>query len=283
MGLFYRGISLRFFGLNSVLNRFQKNQKDLEERQEKTNEKIYELKIKINKILVDIKTLEGMDDDDSKNKKDRLEEKHSFLVFSRDSILSGDVIDHPIPITIMDTLSKKYIRHGIETKPISVEIDKMVGMSYFLIVLIAFTVSLSDSSFDAHFDDKVIMGLNQTIISLPGCVDGCVDGLKDNTWVIFLALSLISFIIGVVLFKNLQKLFKKIRTASIFLMAIQNGHGEEPVIKNLSEAMLDRRWELSESLSHRYVDDLDLEDFDTEKWIFKLKKEKIKNKSPMDF
>ena len=61
-----------------------------------------------------------------------------------------------------------------------------------------------------------------------------------------------------------------IRILSVLLLGVHSGHSENPLIIALTKAIDDRKWELSESFSRRYVAELNLDTYDHVQGTFKL-------------
>ena len=159
--------------------------------------------------------------------------------------------DHPdfdyIDEEILKKLKAKFTRHAVNTNSVSYETDKVIGQIYFMAVLLIFSIVF------LSFHDGVLIFSN--VLSCDEC--------SNSLMIIGGVLIITTVIIGSVVFFNMKKLHKKIRTTSLYLMAIELGHSEDSSIIKTLKFIEQNRWELAESWSHDYTKKLD-----TKQWPF---------------
>lgn len=200
---------------------------------------------------------------------EKIKEERKQMKLLTNSLELG-TLEHNVPFSILSVLSRKYIRHGLDGKSISVEIDKLVSMIYFLIIATTLTISLIFPTFDQLFDENIINNLNNTINSIPNCELNCVSDLKSNTGIIIGMLIILVSSVGISVWRKRISFYKNVRTASIYIMALHNKHHNIELVDKLHIAIEQRKWEIAESLSHSYIDMLEQE-YDEVSGIFKFK------------
>ncbi|QMU54724.1 MAG: hypothetical protein GKS07_07460 [Nitrosopumilus sp.] len=252
----------------SQINWFkQRHENQISKFGELINKNIYDLEIKkkLPEIQLDHEKIEMVDHEinNLKNIFEPLSKKQFY-------------IHQGIPYVIQYFLSVKYIRHGLQTKSIEIEIDKIIATGYFFSIIVAVTLSLFHEVFSMGFYNYVVLNLDPFLSAIPGCGNSaCTAGLIPNMWIIQLILLTTLIFLFLAIRKNIRSLFRKVRTTSIYIFAVNNGHFNEDVITYLKIAVDERRWELAESLSHRYVDSLETEHNHFEPFEIKNKKPNV--------
>lgn len=176
-------------------------------------------------------------------------------------------------------IRKNFWNHGINTLPINTEINKIVGMLYFITLVVFLWASLPVESY-TMFTESL-----DTSNFVNGVNTDTKKSVKDGFSVLFFV-SIIT--VSAVAVNSLLAIRKKIRTASIFLYGIshssnswiveeifqiQEDMNEEEICKEkilrmqeiitegkvakeeitqIQEAMREGRWELAEEYTHGY-------------------------------
>lgn len=154
---------------------------------------------------------------------------------------------------------KPQIRHGINVGSLNGEINKIVSMCYFLVIMIFFSFALTDSTYnqiDQILGDMPINNMSCNIeckITTTNSTDNSKETTKSKphilNMIIYAGMPFVLFTI----FMNMLFLSKKVRTVSIYLHATRNKFAEGSVVKNMKDSILEQRWELAESWSHHYA------------------------------
>ena len=104
----------------------------------------------------------------------------------------GKSAKNSYPAEVRLLLNMRYIQHAIGTVSISVEMDKVVGVFYIVIVLFLFNVSMLDSSWSGNFQDNVLKPYTTILDELPFCDELCskeivsvTSGSNSNTYFVY--------------------------------------------------------------------------------------------------
>lgn len=166
---------------------------------------------------------------------------HGFLS-SLERINQNKYSSQSFPSHVYDKLDESFTRHAVNTNSILLEINKIVGIFYFFVILLFFAAFSFYSPFVTFF------------MNMFTAMNFCNQCFFETQLLLIIPLSIFTALTVLALIMEFFQVMKRTRTVAIYLLSIYDNKATEDKVMKMLQFIENKQWELAEAWSHSYIE-----------------------------